>query len=278
MEGDFVTIFPEALRAFLSCGLLQKAQEQGVLTVRTHDLRDYTHDRHRSVDDSPYGGGAGMVMKPEPLFEAVDKIRQEDWKGEEGIVILMDPQGEPFRQGMAEELAKQERLAFLCGRYEGVDERVKEHLADRQISIGDYVLMGGELPALVVLEAVARLLPGFLNPESTAQESFAVAGNGDRHLAHSEPVPISSSAITPGWLEYPQYTRPPEYRGFRVPEVLLSGHHGEIARWRRKEMLRRTAQRRPDLLEGRALSVDEREWLKEIKEEERHGGASIGGI
>ena len=219
-----VTIFPEAVRPFVQASLLGKAVERGLLDVRVHDLRDHTTDRHRQVDDEPYGGGPGMVMKPEPLFAAVESLKADG----PAHVVLLTPSGRRLDQALVRELAAHPRLVLICGRYEGVDERVAEHLVDEEISIGDYVLAGGEAAALVVVDAVARVLPGVVGePESVAQESFES-----------------------GLLDHPHYTRPAEVRGWRVPDVLLSGHHAEIERWRRTEAERRTRERRPDLLEG----------------------------
>ncbi len=226
MRIDVVSIFPDYL-APLSLSLPGKAQESGLLDVGVHDLREWTHDRHRTVDDTPYGGGAGMVMKPEPWGEALDSLVADD----RTTLVVPTPSGEPFTQSVAAELADREHLLFACGRYEGIDQRVVEHFRGRcevrEVSIGDYVLNGGEVAALVVIEAVVRLLPGFMgNPESLAEESHGAEG----------------------LLEYPVYTKPPSWRGLDVPEVLFSGHHAQIARWRRDEALRRTAQRRPDLV------------------------------
>jgi tRNA (guanine37-N1)-methyltransferase len=227
MRIDVVSIFPDYL-APLSLSLAGRAQQAGLLEVHVHDLRSWTHDRHRTVDDTPYGGGAGMVMRPEPWGEALDEITGD---GAEPVVVVPTPSGVPFTQATATELAGKPRLLFACGRYEGIDQRVVEHARERwdvrELSVGDYVLNGGEVAALVVTEAVVRLLPGFVgNPESLAEESHGEAG----------------------LLEYPVYTKPPSWRGLDVPEVLFSGHHAEIARWRRDQALRRTAQRRPDLL------------------------------
>lgn len=225
MRVDVVTIFPEYLRA-LDLSLPGKAQRSGLLDLRVHDLRDHAHDRHRTVDDTPYGGGAGMVMKPEPWGEALDAL---DVAG--ATLVVPTPSGEVFRQATARELSTRERLVFACGRYEGIDARVVEHAAAagaevREVSIGDYVLNGGEVAVLAIVEAVVRLLPGFMgNPESLVEES------------HED-----------GLLEYPVYTKPASWRGHDVPPVLLSGDHGAVARWRREESLRRTAERRPDLL------------------------------
>jgi tRNA (guanine37-N1)-methyltransferase len=247
---DVVSIFPEYLTP-LGLSLVGKAREAGLLDVRVHDLREWTHDRHRTVDDTPYGGGAGMVMKPEPWGEALDEIVAG---GEPApLLVVPTPSGEPMTQRVAEELSREPWLLFACGRYEGIDQRVMDHartrMRVRELSIGDYVLNGGEVAALVVIEAVVRLLPGFMgNPASLAEESHG----------------------SEGLLEYPVYTKPPSWRGFDVPEVLFSGHHAQIARWRRDQALRRTAQRRPDLLE--ALPADafderDREVLGDFAEE-----------
>ena len=222
MRVDVLALFPDLFEAHLRTSLLGKAIESGRIEVVAHDLRRWGLGKHRAVDDEPYGGGAGMVLRPEPLFNAVDELRSET-----SHVVLLSPRGQRLDQGRVESLASQAHLILLCGRYEGVDERVAAHLADEELSIGDYVLSGGELPALVLIEAVSRLLPGVLgNVESLATES------------HSE-----------GLLEHPQYTRPSEYRGHSVPEVLLSGDHGAVERWREEESLRLTRERRPDLLD-----------------------------
>jgi tRNA (guanine37-N1)-methyltransferase len=233
MIVDVVTIFPGMFEGPLSASIVGLARERGLLEVRTHDLRDWTHDRHRTTDDAPYGGGPGMVMKPEPLFDALDAV--QDLEDEPGYVVFFTPAGAPFTQQLATELAVKERLVMVCGRYEGFDERALGR-ADLELSIGDYVLTGGELPAMVVIDAVARLVPGVLgDDESSVDESFA-----------------------DGLLEYPQYTRPAEYRGVSVPAVLLSGDHGAIARWRHEQSLRKTARTRPDLLAGKMLSHADR--------------------
>jgi tRNA (guanine37-N1)-methyltransferase len=221
MRVDVLTLFPEMFAGPLDHSILGRAIERGLLQVQLTNPRDFTTDRHRTVDDYPYGGGPGMVMKPGPIFAAVESLAQPG-----SPIILLSPQGRVFNQVIAAELARQPRLIVICGHYEGVDERVREHLATDELSIGDYVLTGGELAAMVVIDAVARLLPGVLGAEASAGEE-----------SHSQ-----------GLLEYPHYTRPPEFRGWTVPEILLSGHHAEIARWRRQQSLLRTAQRRPDLL------------------------------
>lgn len=221
MHVDVITIFPELFRTPLETSILGRAVVRGLLTVNVVNLRDFTHDRHRSVDDRPYGGGAGMLMMPGPLFEAVEHHRKPD-----SHVVLTSPQGEPLTQPIVQELAARERLMVVCGHYEGVDERVRDALIDQEISIGDYILSNGNLPALVMLDAVARLLPGALGcAESAVTESFG----------------------RDGLLEYPQYTRPESFRGMRVPEVLLSGDHARIAAWRREQQRERTRRRRPDL-------------------------------
>ena len=232
MIVDVLSIFPDMFEGPMSVSIVGLARERGLLELRCHDLRDYTHDRHRSTDDAPYGGGPGMVMKPEPLNEALDAIQQlED---DAGYVVFFTPAGAPFSQDLAMELAVKERLVLVCGRYEGFDERAVMR-ADLELSIGDYVLTGGELPAMVVIDAVSRQIPGVLgDEESAADESFA-----------------------DGLLEYPQYTRPQEYRGVAVPPVLLSGDHGKIARWRREQSLRKTARVRPDLLAHASLTPKE---------------------
>lgn len=222
---DVITIFPQLFTAPLETSLLGKAVAEGLLDVRVHDLREHGLGKHRSVDDEPYGGGAGMVMRPEPLFEAVDAVR-----GPGAHVVLLSPRGRRLDHAGVAALARHEHLVLICGRFEGVDERVAEHLADEEVSIGDYVLAGGELPALVVIEAVSRLVPGVLgNAASLESESHAA-----------------------GLLEYPQYTRPAEFRGHRVPDVLLSGDHGAVERWRRERSEELTRSRRPDLLQGDA--------------------------
>ena len=235
MRFDIMTLFPEMFRGPLDESILARAQARGLFEVALHHPRDVTTDKHHIVDDYPYGGGSGMVMKPEPLFAAVEAIYQG------GPIILMSPQGRPFTQAVARELAAEPRILLLCGHYEGIDERVRLHLATDEISLGDFVLTGGELAAMVIVDAVARLLPGVLAPGSTEEESH-----------------------TAGLLEYPQYTRPPEFRGWRVPDTLLSGNHAAIYRWRRREALRRTHDLRPDLLASADLSPQDRALLAEL--------------
>lgn len=222
MRIDVLTLFPEMFQGPLDVSIVQRARSAGLLDLRLVNLRDYTHDRHKTVDDRPFGGGPGMVLKPEPLFEAVEALR-----GDATRVLLMSPAGRPFTQALARELSEQSHLLMICGSYEGVDERVRECLVHDEISIGDFVLTNGGLPAMMVIDAVTRLLPGALGDDASSQ---------DESFSH-------------GLLEYPHYTRPAEFRGMKVPEVLLSGHHAEIVKWRREQSLRRTAMKRPDLLE-----------------------------
>jgi len=221
MKIDVLTLFPAMFAGPLDESIIQRARERGLLDLKIHDLRDWTHDRHRTVDDRPFGGGPGMLMKPEPLFDAVESLRREKTK-----VILLSPAGRKFSQQIARALAEQTDLLLVTGHYEGFDERVREKLADDELSIGDYVLTNGALPAMVVIDAVTRLLPGVLgDDESSRDESFSA-----------------------GLLEYPQYTRPAEFRGMKVPDVLVSGHHAEIEKWRREQAKLRTKERRPDLM------------------------------
>ena len=242
MTIDVITIFPAMIDAAFSEGVVGRAKERGLVEVRARDLREFTDDRHRTVDDVPFGGGPGMVMKPEPIFRAVDAIVAE--RGPASAVVLMTPQGRSFTQAEADRLSRFDRLIIICGRYEGVDERVASVVTD-ELSIGDYVLTGGELPALVVIDAVARLIPGVVGDAgSVVEESFVR-----------------------GLLDHPHYTRPAVCRGRAVPDVLVSGHHGEIERWRRRERLRRTMERRPDLIAAAALSEDERRDLAALERE-----------
>lgn len=243
MRVDIFSLLPDVFPAYLSASILQRAGANGLLNVQVHDIRAWTTDRHHVTDDTPYGGGGGMVMKPEPVFAAVEGVL--------GVpppcpVILMTPQGRVFTQKIAMELAELPHLALLCGRYEGVDERIREHLVTDEISIGDFVLTGGELPALMVLDAVARFIPGVLGDPTGALD--------DSHAS--------------GLLEYPHYTRPPEFRGWRVPEVLLSGHHAEIEKWRRQQALHRTRLRRPDMLQRLELSKADLQYLAALEEQE----------
>lgn len=243
MKIDILTLFPEMFTGVFGSSILKKAQEKEAVQLRVVNFRDYSTNKHNSVDDYPYGGGAGMVLTPQPIFDAVEELTKETER--KPRVVLMCPQGERFTQKKAEELAEEEHLIFICGHYEGYDERVREHLVTDEISIGDYVLTGGELASMVITDSVVRLLPDVLgNQQSQIEDSFST-----------------------GLLEHPHYTRPAEFRGMKVPDVLLSGNHKYIEEWRHKESLRRTFKRRPDLLEERSLSKQEEKWLAEIKEE-----------
>jgi tRNA (guanine37-N1)-methyltransferase len=264
MKADIVTIFPDFFRGPLDYGITRRAQELGLAEIKVHDLREFTHDRHRTVDDRPFGGGEGMVLKPEPVFECLETMdlapREERIAGQvKQSVVLLSAQGRRFTQRVAAELAVLDRIVLLCGRYEGVDERVADFLADRELSIGDYVLSGGEMAAAVVVEAVMRLLPGAVgNEASTQQESFTVdaklkvTGNAD------------STCGSNGLLDYPHYTRPAEFCGMEVPEALLSGNHEQIRRWRRQRALEKTFRNRPDLLQGAKLSEEDNRFLAGI--------------
>jgi tRNA (guanine37-N1)-methyltransferase len=236
MLFDVFTLFPEVFEPYLSTSILQRARQNDLVQVRLHNIRDWTSDRHHITDDEPYGGGGGMVMKPEPVFAAVEGVLGSP---PACPLILLTPQGRTFSQAVAQELARLPRLALLCGRYEGIDERVRERLVSDEISIGDYVLTGGELPALVLIDAIARTLPG----------------------AIGDPGGVMDDSHASGLLEYPHYTRPPEFRGWKVPEILLSGDHARVERWRRQQALLRTWQRRPDMLETAELSAKDREYL-----------------
>lgn len=241
MHFDIFTLFPGMFQGPFSESILKRAQERGLLSIDLHNIRDATSDKHHVVDDYPYGGGAGMVMKPEPVFNAIEAVHQG------GPIIYLTPQGRLFNQQIARELAGEARITLLCGHYEGIDERICQHLVTDEISIGDYVLTGGELAAMIVVDAVSRLMPGVLTEGSAEEES------------HSNNL-----------LEYPQYTRPPEFRGWRIPDMLLSGHHENIARWRRKEAIKRTRQRRPDLYAQLDLSSKaDKKLLKELHDEEK---------
>ena len=242
MKIDILSLFPDMFWGVLNESILKKAQEKQAVTFNVVNFRDYSKDKHRKVDDYPYGGGAGMVLSPQPIFDAVEAVKGNDM---EARILLMCPQGERFTQKKAEELSKERHLIFICGHYEGVDERVRQHLVTDELSIGDYILTGGELACMVVIDSLVRLIPGVL-------------GNDDspRHDSYST-----------GFLEHPQYTRPRDFRGYKVPDILLSGDHGQIELWRKKESLRRTWERRPDLLEKQCLSEEARIWLKEFEHE-----------
>lgn len=257
MQFEVFTLLPEVFPSYLETSIIKRARERGLIRVDVHNIRDYTHDKHHTTDDTPYGGGGGMVMKPEPVFEAVETVlglaspfdETQDTPpspptAEANIpIILLTPQGRVFNQSIAEELSRYPRIALICGRYEGVDERIREHLVTDEISIGDYVLTGGELPALILIDAIARLLPEVLGDPTGAED--------DSHAM--------------GLLEYPHYTRPPEFRGVKVPEVLLSGDHAKIEKWRREQALLRTFNKRPDMLEKTKLSKADLKFVESLK-------------
>ncbi len=249
MQFEVFTLLPDVFPSYLESSILKRARQKGLLIVNVHNIREYTHDKHNMTDDTPYGGGGGMVMKPEPVFEAVETVLGGTApRVADGVVpvIMLTPQGRVFTQSVAEEMSHHKRIALICGRYEGIDERIREHLVTDEISIGDYVLTGGELPALILIDALVRLIPGVLgDPEGAADDSHAS-----------------------GLLEYPHYTRPPEFRGWKVPKVLLSGDHGNVAQWRRQQALLRTYSRRPDLIKKSELSEEDLDFLADIKKEE----------
>src|SRR5271154_575072 len=260
-----LTIFPDFFRGPLDYGIVRRARETGLVEISIHDLRAFTKDKHRTVDDRPFGGGEGMVLKPEPIFECLESFGDVATRearaaaGAKQSVILLSAQGRRLDQPMAAELSQLDRIVLICGRYEGVDERISEHLADREVSIGDYVLSGGELGAAVIVDTVTRLIPGAVgNQNSTRQESFTV----EAELSGDGP---SSTCVSGGLLDYPHYTRPADFRGMSVPEVLVNGNHEQIRSWRRKTALAKTLRNRPDLLERVALTAEDRELLGQIK-------------
>ncbi len=266
MQFEVFTLLPEVFPSYLETSIIKRARERGLINVNVHNIRDYTHDKHHTTDDTPYGGGGGMVMKPEPVFEAVETVlgmkppfdysleeHSASAQGEAPLsppepesnipIILLTPQGRVFNQTIAQELSQHPRIALICGRYEGIDERIREHLVTDEISIGDFVLTGGELPALILIDAIARLLPDVLgDPTGAADDSHAM-----------------------GLLEYPHYTRPPEFRGWKAPDVLLSGDHGKIEKWRREQALERTFRKRPDMLEKVEFSKEDKKFLEKIR-------------
>lgn len=253
MQFEVFTLLPEVFPAYLDTSIIKRARERGLIQVNIHNIREYTHDKHHTTDDMPYGGGGGMVMKPEPVFEAIESVLGQETlptspEAKANVpVILLTPQGRVFNQRIAKELSQHKKIALLCGRYEGIDERIRENLVTDEISIGDYVLTGGELPALILIDAVSRLLPEVLGDPTGAED--------DSHAM--------------GLLEYPHYTRPPEFRGWKVPEVLLSGDHGKIDKWRRQQALTRTLKKRPDMLEKAELTKEDKKFLDGLKNEER---------
>ena len=249
MQFEVFTLLPEVFTPYLESSILKRAIQRGLINVRAHNIRDYTHDKHHTTDDTPYGGGGGMVMKPEPVFEAIESVLGLAWlqtpsePASNIPIILLTPQGRVFNQRIAEELSGHKHIALLCGRYEGVDERIREHLVTDEISIGDYVLTGGELPAMLIIDAVARLIPGVLGDPTGAEDD-----------SHSM-----------GLLEYPHYTKPSEFRGWKVPDILLSGDHAKIEKWRREQALSRTLNKRPDMLEKADLNEKDQKFLKGLK-------------
>jgi tRNA (guanine37-N1)-methyltransferase len=251
MQFEVFTLLPEVFPSYLETSIIKRARERGLINVRVHNIRDYTHDKHHMTDDTPYGGGGGMVLKPDPVFEAIETVlglNAEPTQPEPDSkipIILLTPQGRVFNQNIAQELSQHEHIVLLCGRYEGIDERIREHLVTDEISIGDYVLTGGELPALILIDAISRLLPDVLGDPTGAQD--------DSHAM--------------GLLEYPHYTRPPEFRGWKIPEVLLSGAHAKIDKWRREQALLRTFNKRPDMLEKAELTKEDKKFLEKLKVE-----------
>jgi tRNA (guanine37-N1)-methyltransferase len=270
MKIELLTIFPEFFRGPLDFGILRRARAANLVEVRIHDLREFTRDKHRTVDDRPFGGGEGMVLKPEPIFECIERLglaphseRLAYLAGSptRESVILLSAQGRKLNQSLAQELATLDRMVLICGRYEGVDERVSDYLADREVSIGDYVLSGGELGAAVIMDTVVRLIPGTLgNEASTRQESFT-----DRAEVDAERDGPSSTCSSGGLLDYPHYTRPADFRGMAVPEVLVNGNHDDIRRWRRRRALEKTLRNRPDLIDPASLSDEDRKLLAQIQ-------------
>ncbi len=295
MKFEIITIFPDFFHGPLQHGIVRRARETGIIDIRVHDLRAFTHDRHRTVDDRPFGGGEGMLLKPEPIFGCAESLavspREARITGRATeSVILLSPRGTLLTQDVAAHLASLDRLVLICGRYEGVDERVSEHLADREISVGDYVLSGGELPAAVLVDAISRLLPGALGNENSArQESFTSSGvsksgnaraakvKGNAHSENSKsarknknedaPAVPDSTCGSGGLLDYPQYTRPADFCGMKVPEELMSGNHDEIRRWRRERALEKTFHHRPELLDRVELSAEDKNFLQKLRRE-----------
>jgi len=248
MQFEVFTLLPEVFPSYIDTSIIKRARERGLITVRVHNIRDYTHDKHHMTDDTPYGGGGGMVMKPDPVFEAVESVlglnSEHTSEAASNIpIILLTPQGRVFNQAIAQELSQHPHIVLICGRYEGVDERIRKHLVTDEISIGDYVLTGGELPALILIDAISRLLPDVLGDPTGAED--------DSHAM--------------GLLEYPHYTRPPEFRGWKAPDVLLSGDHAKIDKWRREQALLRTFNKRPDMLEKAELTKEDLKFLDKLR-------------
>jgi len=270
MKVDILTIFPDFFRGPLDYGILRRARETGLVEISIHDLRGFTRDKHRTVDDRPFGGGEGMVLKPEPIFECIETLNvapraERIARRSKESVIVLSAQGKRLEQALVQDLAALDRLVLICGRYEGVDERVSEHLADREISIGDYVLSGGELGAAVMVDTITRLIPGAVgNEASTRQESFTSRAEDEEATGEGP----SSTCASGGLLDYPHYTRPAEFRGLAVPKVLVNGNHDEIRRWRRRTALEKTLRNRPDLLDWAALSEEDRKLLAEVEKQQ----------
>jgi tRNA (guanine37-N1)-methyltransferase len=276
MQIDILTIFPDFFAGPLNFGIIRRARETALVEIGIHDLRAFTKDKHRTVDDRPFGGGEGMVLKPEPIFECLESLgdiasrderlgRDAGDKRAKQSVILLSAQGRRLDQSLAAELAALDRIVLICGRYEGVDERINEHLADREVSIGDYVLSGGELGAAVIVDTVVRLIPGAVgNQNSTRQESFT---DSVSEVGREDGDAPSSTCVSGGLLDYPHYTRPADFRGMAVPEVLVNGNHDQIRSWRRKTALAKTLRNRPDLLDRVALTPEDRKLLAQIKGE-----------
>ncbi len=266
MRFDIITIFPEFFSGILDNGVMKRAIATNLIGVHVHDLRSFTHDRHRTVDDRPFGGGEGMVLKPEPLADAVESLSitsKADRDTTRETVVLLSAQGKRYTQSTAREFARMERIVMICGRYEGVDERVSQTLADRELSIGDYVLSGGELAAAVILDSTMRLLPGVLGNEASSEfESF---GRADTLMVTNDDGPPRSTHGAGGLLDYPHYTRPAEFRGLAIPEVLAGGNHEQIRKWRREQALEKTLRNRPDLLENAELTAEDKKYLKRLK-------------
>jgi tRNA (guanine37-N1)-methyltransferase len=266
MRFDIITIFPDFFTGPFDYGILKRARTAGLVDIVMHDLRGFTHDRHRTVDDRPFGGGEGMVLKAQPIYDAIQSLKvapKTERQGPKETVILLSAQGQPFNQAVAQELAATERVVIVCGRYEGVDERVNDLLCDREISIGDYVLSGGELAAAVIVDTVVRLLPGALgNPDSSRFESFG-ADDVEHHAGEADGPPRSTYGAG-GLLDYPHYTRPADFMGVPIPDVLAGGNHETVRRWRRRMALKKTLENRPDLLEKIEISEEDREVLAEL--------------
>jgi tRNA (guanine37-N1)-methyltransferase len=276
MKFELITIFPDFFRGPLEYGIVRRARESGLVEINIHDLRSFTKDKHRTVDDRPFGGGEGMVLKPEPIFDCLEFLRvaprQERISHQvKESVVLLSPQGELFNQRFAAEMSELDRVFLICGRYEGVDERVSDFLADREISVGDFILSGGELPAAIIVDAVTRLLPGALGNEASARtESFGTGEVNPNLPVDAEGKRIPDSTISAGGLlDYPHYTRPSDFRGMAVPESLVSGDHEAIRRWRRKRALEKTLRNRPELLERVELSDEDREIVEELRQSRR---------